>query len=101
MLGYYLLNLSDNYWGTEERPMSEPVKSDETTNSFPWIAVGVFFVDLFFALILQSFDFQQNFPAIPAGSPFWTIASLIMVAISLGGLVVASISWLTRHQNDD
>ncbi len=76
-------------------PMSEPVKSDETTKSAPWIAVGVSLVSLFFALILQSPSVQQNLPAIPAGSPFWTIASLIMVAISLGSGLVASISWST------
>ena len=72
-------------------PMSEPVKSDETTKSAPWIAVGVSLVSLFFALILPA----QNLPAIPAGSPFWTIASLIMVAISLGSGSVALISWST------
>ena len=74
---------------------SEPVKSDETTKLAPWIAVGVSLVSLFFALILQSSDVQQNLPAIPAGSPFWTIASLIMVAISLGSGCVALISWVT------
>jgi len=72
-------------------PMSEPVKSDETTKSAPWIAVGVSLVSLFFALILQA----QKLPAIPEGSLFWNIASLIMVAISLGSGLVASISWST------
>ncbi len=70
---------------------SEPVKSDETTKSAPWIAVGVSLVSLFFALILQS----ANLQAIPAGSPFLTIASLIMVAISLGSGLVAWFSWST------
>ena len=74
---------------------SEPVKSDETTKSSPWIAVGVSLVSLFFALILQSSDVQQNLPAIPAGAPIWTIAILIMVAISLGSGCVAWISWVT------
>jgi len=73
-------------------PMSEPVKSDETTKSAPWIAVGVSLVSLFFALIL----WVQDFPAIPAGSPFWKIASLIMGAISLGSGLVALISLSTR-----
>ena len=71
------------------------VKSDETTKSAPWIAVGVSLVSLFFALILQSPSVQQNLPAIPAGSPFWTIAVLIMVAISLGSGLVAWFSWFS------
>ena len=65
-------------------PMSEPVKSDETTKSAPWIAVGVSLVSLFFALILLS----------PDGS-FWPIPSLIMGAISLGSGLVALISLST------